>query len=216
MSDPALSASVLPPGALSGDAVPRDPEAVYIFDFDGVVASGIEDAIYRLPERPREREILADMAGRYCLRIDDMEHRYQRHLLFQEAAADLGLEIAPGPGFDLARWACATARCFILTARSGWSATARARDFIRLQLHPPIEMYQVGRTSKAPQISLLCQEFPSRLIYYIEDSAVHLTAATSLRHNNLVLVHCAEIISERDALSLYTSVLGRIENDARA
>lgn len=207
MSDPAFESIGLPERAIPIEDVPQNPNAVFLFDFDGVIASGIEDAIYKLPTSDSELEKLHDLAQKFCMQIAEMEPRYQRHLLFQEAAKRIDLPIEPGPGMALAKWACGEARTFILTARSGWSATTRVREFIETHLKPPIELYQLGRTSKKLQVSLLCEEFPSSPVYYIEDSFAHLADASGLDFPNLGLAYCSQEISSDRAAGLYKRVL---------
>lgn len=210
MSDPAFEKVALPQGTLVTDDVPRDPEAVYLFDFDGVIVSGVEDAIYKLPGRPGEENSLLELAERMSIRLGGMETRYQRHLLFQEVAYRTGLAMERGPGFALAAWASANARTFILTARSGWAATARVRRFVEENLHPPIEIYQLGRTSKVLPISLLCAEFSGRPLYYIEDSPAHLANAGELAFDNLHLAHCTAPVPEARVDALYRSAFDRV------
>ena len=214
MSDPAFEPTKLPESAVHIENVPRDPDAVYLFDFDGVVASGIEDAIYKLPVQHGELEGLKFLAEKYCIRITEMEPRYQRHLIFQEAARRTGLLIEPGPGFCLAKWATENSRTFILTARSGWSATLRVRQFIELHFQPPIELYQLGRTSKKLQVSLLCQEFPSVPVYYVEDSLAHLEDASGLDFANLNLAYCSQEIFPKSVSDLYQRIVFEESSDA--
>lgn len=213
MSDPAFEIRKIPENAIAYQDVPRDPDAVYLLDFDGVIVAGVEDAIYKLPEQPGEKAILRRLASEYSILCGDMEPRYQRHLIFQEVARRTGLAIEPGPGFDLAKWASTHAKTFILTARSGWSATWRVREFISKHLHPPIEIYQLGRTSKKLQVSLLCREFWPAHVYYVEDSPSHLADAAELDHTNLKLVSCSRNVSQKSALDLYESILLKETHD---
>ncbi len=152
---------------------------------------------------PNEAQQLKVRAKELGLRCEGMDVRYQRHLIFQEAAFRNGLEIVPGPGFSLAKWALENARAFVITARSGWSATARMREFLSANTHPPLELYQVKRTQKSLQISLLCDEFSSKNIFYIEDSPTHLVQAENLELPNLTTFFCKASICLREAESLY-------------
>ena len=189
-------------------AVPRDPNAVYLFDFDGVVASGTEDQIYKLHERRGEREMFARIEDRLSLRIRQMDMRYRRHLLFQELAAEHSLEMAKGPGFALAKWASDHARFFVLTARSGWAATARARDFLRHHQLKPIDLYQVGRVHKDRQVLRTVEEFAAATVFYIEDAPAHLARSAALKLASLTPVYCAASIDLADVEALYQKVFG--------
>lgn len=209
MTDPAFETNINPNDFATIADVPRDPDAVYLFDFDGVIVSGEEDRIYRLAERPIEKARFREIEDALRLRTSDLEIRYRRHLLFQELALKANLKMLPGPGFGLAKWASNHARFFILTARSAWAATARVRQFLEDQGMRPIDLYQVGRVHKERQILQTLEEFPKRTVYYIEDSASHLKKAATLSSPNLKLVHCASRIQDADVERLYGDVFGR-------
>lgn len=206
MTDPAFATDSDPTEFIGIDAVPLDASAVYLFDFDGVIASGDEDSIYRLKERPGEREMFSRIEAASGLRTSDIELRYRRHLLFQELALRHQIKIEPGPGFDLAKWASDNARFFILTARSAWAATARVREFLDDHGLRPIDFYQVGRVHKDRQIAQALEEFPQRTVYYVEDSVAHLKRASGLAARNFVPVHCASTTRENETENLYTKV----------
>lgn len=166
-------------------------DSVYIFDFDGVVASRDDDDIYRLASIPDEVPLLSEAAKCFRIHCEGMEQRFQRHLLYQAAAWRLGLPIEPGPGFTQAMESGRRARLFILTARSGWHAVERLRTFVTSTGLNPIEIYNVGRVKKDRQVQLLCREFPSAQVFYVEDSAAHLADAAAISPGNLRLVHAA-------------------------
>jgi hypothetical protein len=186
--DPAIDSSQILKDALSFDDLNISPDAVYAFDFDGVISSRFEDDIYRLPPTDDEIELLSAAAKHFRIRCEDMEQRYQRHLIYQAAAWKLKLQIEPGFGFAKAKQASDSSRLFVLTARSGWHAVERLRDFFRNQNIIPIETYNVGRVKKDRQIELLCREFPMRKVYFIEDSTAHLADVARFNFANLGLV----------------------------
>ena len=137
------------------------------------------------------------------INCSDMELRYQRHILFQRIAADRNFPIQPGPAIDLAKWASNNARMFVITARSGWSATQRVRQYLLETMSPPIEVYQVGRTPKKLQVELVCREFPAREVLYVEDSTAHLFDASTIIRENLHLVHAFREIDIEQTKKLY-------------
>ena len=186
--DPAINYSQTIEAALPFDRLEVSSDAVYVFDFDGVVSSSFEDDIYKLPPTGGERRLIAAAAQKFGIRCEGMEQRYQRHLLYQAAAWCLKLPIAPGPGLAKAKQANDFSRLFVLTARSGWHATERLRDFLRQHGIIPIETYHVGRVKKDRQIELLCREYPDKTVHFIEDSAAHLTSIAALNFANLRLV----------------------------
>ncbi|MEO1494696.1 MAG: hypothetical protein AAFV19_21325 [Pseudomonadota bacterium] len=206
MSDPALTGCVDPEDFMPLMDMPRDPDAVYLFDFDGVIAAGIEDHIYKLDEKPGEHTTLTEIEHHLGLRIGDMEFRYRRHLVFQELALRLQVPIAPGAGYAAAKWASDNARFFVLTARSGWAATARVRVFLETNGLTPIDLYQVGRVHKDRQVLRTLEEFPGSRVYYIEDSPPHLAKAAALNSQRLSTVFCEAEADPAEVSSLYDKV----------
>lgn len=186
--DPALGSLTVPSSALLLEELNVTSNGVYLFDFDGVISTRLEDDIYKLPASDKEVQLIRAAAEHFRIRCDGMEQKYQRHLIFQASAWKLGSPIEPGPGFSAASAASVQARLFVTTARSGWYATERLRLFLQSHDITPIEVYNVGRVEKDRQIQLLCNEFPGQSVYLIEDSAAHLTTADQLNISNLSLV----------------------------
>jgi hypothetical protein len=187
-SDPALFASRIPTDVLLLNHMEVSAKSVYLFDFDGVVSSRFEDDIYKLPPTRDEVDLIDAAAHQFKINCAGMEQRYQRHLLYQAAAWKLRIPIEPGPGFSAARFAGLYSRLFILTARSGWYASERLRSFLENHKIVPIEIYNIGRVIKDRQIELVCREFQTQQVYFIEDSPIHLATAIQLHISNLVPV----------------------------
>lgn len=186
--DPAMHESANTDAFIRLKDLTIDPEAVYVFDFDGVMTSRLEDDVYKLKQNDDELFLIANAANYFNIMCAEMDQQYQRHLVYQAAALKLRMPIEKGPGFELARTACEKARLFVLTARSGWHAIERCRNFLRQHDILPIETYHVGRVAKDRQIELLVGEFPDRTIYYVEDSSAHLESLAQRRIGNLSLV----------------------------
>ena len=207
MSDPAFSQPVDTDSFMQIADLPKDPDAIYLFDFDGVIASGLEDQIYKLDAKPGEIERFEEIEKALGFRFSGLEHRYRRHLVFQELALRQQLPINRGTGFERAAWAAENARFFILTARSGWAATDRVRTFLEQNNMNPIDLYQVGRVLKDRQVLRTVEEFPDARVYYIEDSAAHLARAEALQESNLALVYCDPAVETQKAMKLYDQVI---------
>jgi hypothetical protein len=201
--DPAMnSVAHLADAIPLGDIKIKD-NSVYIFDFDGVVASRNDDDIYKLSPTIEEIPLLSASAECFGIRCNGMEQRYQRHLLYQAAAWRLGLCIEPGPAFPQTLESGQRSQLFILTARSGWHAVERLRDFLDSSNIRPVEIYNVGRVKKDRQVQLICREFESKQIYYVEDSIAHLADAASIPVRNLNLVYVDPTLQpERAAIYL--------------
>ena len=173
------------------------PNAVYAFDFDGVISSNFEDDIYRLHATEDEMNLIATAAKSFDIRCEGMEQRYQRHLIYQAAAWKLGIEIPAGPGLSAAKRAGEVSRLFILTARSGWYATERMRKFLQANSIIPIEIYTVGRVKKDRQVELVCREFSSAVVYFVEDSPAHLASVAQTPLKNLKPVLLQQMVANQ-------------------
>ncbi len=177
--DPAMAGA---PRVLTHGSVLRlcvEPGGVYAFDFDGVIASNLEDRVYRAAIKPGERAATTAAATALGVRCDGMEYRYQRHLVYQAALWHLGMPIQCGPALQDAQEASRSGHLFVLTARSGWFAVERCRTFLAQHDILPVEIFHVGRVGKVAQIALLCREFPQQPIHFIEDSQSHLDLVTA-------------------------------------
>lgn len=156
-------------------APPIREKGLYVFDFDGVLSSGFEHAITLLPPEEGEAARLREAVGHFDLRCEHMAVGYQRHLVYQAAAYQLGLRITPGPALDFARQVqAAKAPWFLLTARSGWYASTRLMQFLDAHRLRPTEMFQIGRVPKDRQFGILLKEHPSHAVFYMEDTPGHI------------------------------------------
>jgi hypothetical protein len=213
--DPAIITSEITTNAMPFEDLRIFPNAVYVFDFDGVISSSFEDDIYRLPATEDEMNLIATAAKSFDIRCEGMEQRYQRHLIYQAAAWKLGIEIPAGLGLSAAKRAGEISRLFILTARSGWYATERMRKFLQANSVLPIEIYSVGRVKKDRQVELICREFSDAIVYFVEDSPAHLAsvAKASLKNVNLVLLQ-QKVAPQCDVEYLLTEHFRQVVSDA--
>lgn len=186
--------------------------SIYVFDFDGVLCSRIEDDIYKLPPQAEELDLLTRAARVFGIRCEKMDLRYQRHLLYQAAAWRLGLPIEEGAGLPFAARASAQGGMFILTARSGWYAVERFRSFLLKHSIVPIETYHVGRVHKDKQLMLLCREFSSSRVVYVEDSLPHLQAAQELCLPNLEFAWSHDESRSHNTEDLRAHYIGIVED----
>ena len=186
--DPAIGSIPILKNVSPFEKLVINSEEVYVFDFDGVVSSTFEDDIYKLAPIAEETELLDRAAKRFKILCNGMEQQYQRHLIYQAAAWKLRMPIPAGPALASVKEASAHSRLFILSARSGWYATERLRVFLAKEEILPIEVYNIGRVKKDRQLELLCSEYRSRIVHFIEDSAAHLAQASVLPLSNLDLV----------------------------
>jgi hypothetical protein len=184
---------------------------VYAFDFDGVLSSGLDDAVYRMPTESADEALISQVATRFGINCAGMDVRYQRHLVHQGALWALNEPIEPGPALESARVASRMAApVFVISARSGWFAVERMRRFLEIHGILPLEVYNVGRVTKVKQIQLLSREFPDKKINFVEDSIAHLEHVAKAGLTNVKLTLVRSKTSLPDELGLRMHLLHTI------
>lgn len=156
-------------------------DALFFFDFDGVLATQCEDKVFRLPEGKMERRRLKEKA--VFAEIDpDLypDTGYLRHLIYQSYAwGTVPEEHLPFTTF--ARMLTDRGDpYFIVTARSGRWAVKRMLDFVEREGLHPQEVFCLGRSSKAMLLSQLRQDWPERPFVFFEDTQKHIDACVAL------------------------------------
>lgn len=184
-------------------------DAIFFFDFDGVLADQVEEKVFRLPASFGEREdleIRADLMG--------IDHRlyastgYLRHLVIQGLM--LGAPIAlheEAIKFALHRQA-AEEPFFIVTARSGLYAIQRMLASLETNYLYPQEVFCLGRSSKAELLSKLRKDWPDRPFVYFEDSMHHIEAVKELADPNITIVEVQWPGCTKEAEALRLAHLG--------
>jgi hypothetical protein len=189
-----------------------------LFDFDGVLSSKKEDRIYRLAVIPEETERLKGLAVLWGMNLTDYDVPYQRHLLYQAAAAELQLPIEEGPGCAVAAHAAAlSAKVFVLTARSGFYAIARMQAFLQERSFEPIESFHIGRVPKDRQVMLVLNSLTNHHVLFFEDAEEHVDQVTkaigdseSNSRLEVFLIEHGEVSFDSDVLRNFAwSVLDR-------
>lgn len=168
---------------------PLASDAIHVFDFDGVISDKLEDDIYSLPPVEGEDALLDQLSDKLNIKCDGMDVRYRRHLLYQAALYELSIPILEGPAFSLAKKIASQRPSFFLTARAGWHATKRLRQFCESKELIPTEIFQVGRTKKNNQLLLITDEFPQAEVFFYEDSLSHLENAMEIGLDRLELIY---------------------------
>lgn len=186
-------------------------DAIFFFDFDGVLATQCEEKVYRLPEEYMERRRLEEKAE--FANVDPAlypDTKYLRHLVFQGYAWGT----TPEPHEE----AVAFARLlddtkdpyFIITARSGLWAVRRMLDFVAEQGIFPQETFCLGRSSKAALLAALRTDWPDRPFVFFEDTQKHIDACVALADPNLEIVRIDWPSCTINAEELRTFFLGPV------
>lgn len=198
------------------DRLDYPDNAIFVFDFDGVLAHQLEDQVFRLPVENGDRERI--VAACDYLNIDHRlypDTSYLRHLAHQ-ASAIMYTPDAHDPITEFARdlWK-ADEPFFIVTARSGLAAVSRLTAFLEDEKIHPQEVFCLGRVSKAPLIAEMRQEWSDRPIVYFEDSKKHIDAVVALADPMITVV---EVVWEQEpekAMQDWAILFSRVEEYIR-
>lgn len=155
-----------------------------VFDFDGVLSSGLEDQLYRINEINGESNSLPQIAKvlGFSNELYSEDRNYLRHLVFQEAANRIDLAIEAGPFLKNAKQMAEMRQpFFVLTARSGIAAVERMMTFLRAHDLFPQEVFCVGRTPKTQQLKYVAGRLSVAAVTFIDDSSRHIQYAELTR-----------------------------------
>lgn len=203
-----MSHTIQPAGeAFNRSHYPDD--AIFFFDFDGVLADQDEEKLFRLPEHPLERdelEAMADLCG--------IDHRlypntgYLRHLIFQSQSFDT-IPKAHHEATAFTFWLEQRRDpFFIVTARSGLWAVDRMMGFVHHHGLTPQEVFCLGRSSKADLLAKLRQDWPERPFVFFEDSMHHIDDCKTLADPLLEIVQIEWPACTKQAEAMRLETLG--------
>lgn len=156
-------------------------DAIFFFDFDGVLATQDEEKVFRLSEVEMERRRLEEMAE-----FANVDHTlypntgYLRHLVFQGYAWGTTPEDHREAVEFAERLELNGDPYFIITARSGLWAIRRMLDFVEEWTLHPQEVFCLGRSSKADLLAKLRLDWPERPFVFFEDTQKHIDACVAL------------------------------------
>lgn len=183
---------------------------VHVFDFDGVLAHPIEDAIFRLEPYEAEESFLKDAAHSYGL-PHYSNAKYLRHVIVQHVMLDAGVPCLPGPLLDTAK-DCSLH--YILSARSSAPAVSRAMEFLIHHDLFPAETFFVGNGGKNPNLEWICREANDEVVFW-DDTMHHIDKANELELTNLKVefVDTTKLVNEEMAMQLYSQIMDSFYGD---
>lgn len=146
-------------------------DAIFFFDFDGVLTTQCEEKVFRLPEKEMERRRLVELANLVGIDHDLYPHTPNlRHIVYQIMA----YETTPEPHTEAVRFARNLDDLgdpyFIITARSATGAVQRMLKFLERYCLNPQETFCLGGMSKARMLETLRGFWPERRFVFFEDS----------------------------------------------
>lgn len=153
---------------------------INIYDFDGVLACPIEDAVFRLDPNTLDKEFIQRGRERYGITKLSEKVQRNRHLILQEVLYERKIPCRDGPIRPF--WADPF---YVLTARSGPGAVARVSAYVENIGLRPEEMFFVGPMSKTHCLIDLCEKFPNAHLTFWDDNMFHIEDGNGLGFANL-------------------------------
>lgn len=148
---------------------------IYIFDFDGVIISPIEDAVFRFENVDFDTDFIARAKARYGLCKQPSLIARERHILLQEVLYERGIPCEPGPEFEEIRRLKKSNRAFyVLTARAGPGAVQRAMTFLEKNDIRPEEVFFIGPVDKCAHIRWISEFNDNPHIMFYDDTKKHI------------------------------------------
>ena len=152
---------------------------INIYDFDGVLACPIEDAVFRLVETRYDNEFIKLGRERYGITKLSENLARNRHLILQEVLYGRGVPVRDGPIRPVRD------PFYVLTARSGPGAVARVSEYLESIKLRPEEMFFVGPMSKTHCLIDLCEKFSDHTLTFWDDNMFHIEDGNALGFVNL-------------------------------
>lgn len=182
---------------------------VNIFDFDGVLASPVEEALFQKEVTPESVQFMVKMVKRHSLDLSQETLKSAHYICMQAALWDLGHPIEPGP---LLEKALKSDRYHILTARSDRFAVLRMQEFIEDNMEDgekPIKIMHVDHLPKGKMLEMMLDRHPTTRYSFYDDREKHIQSARSLKNPRLDVFHVDNDLNDvyEEASTLYESIL---------
>lgn len=189
---------------LDSPLIHLDPERIQLFDFDGVLASPFEEALYCLPVNLRDAAFIKAAEARYQIPNHHESIKSIRYMMMQAVMMDMGHKIKAGP--------CRpdpNHPFMIITARSDYFSIYRMMEFLSAAEMFPIQIFNVGDTPKKETIRVLLEKHPEAQFEYWDDRQAHIDGADSLRSPRLVTHYVDNDLDSfyEEAESYYRNIL---------
>jgi hypothetical protein len=173
-------------------------ERIKLFDFDGVLGSPLEEALFQLPESDKDVAFIEKATELLGLRGEYERKHSLRYMCMQGIMHRMGDNISQGPMFGEA-----TGNYMILTARSDYYAIKRMFEFLDCYDLRPMRVFTLGNTPKAEVIRTLLGFYPEHRFDFWDDLQKHLDGANALGNDR---VRTFKV--DNDMQAMYEKALG--------
>lgn len=183
-----------------------------IFDFDGVLADPVEEALFQLELTNDSFKLIKRMSLRHKLDLSQESHKSAHYICMQAALWDMCHPIKPGPMLGKA---CSSPRYHILTARSDRFAVMRMQEFIEDNMdegQAPLKIMHVDHLPKGQMLKMLLDRHPNTRYSFYDDRQKHIDSARELKDSRLDVFHVDNDMESayQEASTLYESILETI------
>ena len=159
---------------------------IKLFDFDGVLASPFEEALYQMPVSARDSEFIDKAAARYGLGAGHLTESVSsfRYMCMQAVMDDLGHPIREGPLLDKAE-----GPFMVITARSDFFALRRMFRFLEWYGKMPLYIFTLGKTPKFRVVERLLIQYPNASFEFYDDLLKHVEPVEALGSDRVTTFH---------------------------
>lgn len=153
---------------------------IHLYDFDGVLASPFEEALYCLPVNLEDQQFIDRASLLFGIGNNQESLKSIRYMMMQATMLEFEQEIKPGPVRP-----DPSVPFMIITARSDYFSISRMMNFLSDQDLMPIRIFNVGDTPKKETIQTLLDKHPETEFTYWDDRQSHVDGANSLKSSRL-------------------------------
>lgn len=171
------------------------PPKINLYDFDGVLASPFEEALFTMPETEHDAEFIRQMSYDFDIDLQYESQQSQRYIALQACMDEMGVWINRGPLFDQIK-----GPFHILTARADRFAIKRMHLFIGQHRLKPVKILHLDHLPKGLIIDVLLERHPEIHFEFWDDNMRHVESARALNSSRLTVNHV-----DNDMEPLYTA-----------
>lgn len=161
-----------------------DASVVNIYDFDGVIASPFEEALFQMPVGIHDQEFIQIMSESLGVDLSGESLRSARYICIQGWLWERDAMITQGPMFQKLE-----GPYHIMTARCDRFASARLHEFLDVNMMTPIKIFQLDQMPKGQMLEVLLERHPDTCFRFYDDTMKHISSARLLRNPRLEVFH---------------------------
>lgn len=177
---------------------------VNIYDFDGVLAEPLEEALFTMPSTPVDSEFVTKVCDNMGLDLSCESPLSQRYICIQAVLEYINWPINPGPLFDRIE-----GPFHVMTARCDRFAVARVHQFLEEHALQPIKVMHMDHLAKGKLLDVILERHPENTYSFYDDNLKHIESAMKLQNERLSVFHVDNNMQPfyTRAFKLYTNTI---------